>query len=258
MASFRIPPKLLRSLTSFSFHCDWERDPIFLTTIQHCLNVDTLALDLEDGRVQYSDSDLQCKPSEAGILFKFLRAPNIHHIDVSFERHETDLERQQYLDCTFVKAGDEDPYFECPRVSNGLPPIEEVDESFGRALGVFMDRSGSSQSTLRSLRLHYASIKAPTFSRMLERLDSLTHLTLDEFDLDGDCFKDTRVSSVLPNLQVLELLNLPPEYNLEHVDAFMGEEGDRSATLKATYRDPDLCCPMAESSRGHRVHLLRP
>ncbi|RXW24095.1 hypothetical protein EST38_g1766 [Candolleomyces aberdarensis] len=265
LTSFQIPPKLLSSLTSFSFRCNWEASPIILTTLQHCINVTTLTLNLEDGRLQCDDSDpfitslspnglllpklqtlrlRQWKPSEATNLFSLLKAPSIHHVDVSFERYEADFDHDQYLDCTYIKAYDEDPYFDCSRISDGDPVIYEVDESFGQALGVFMGRSGSSQPTLRSLRLHYAAIKTPALSRLLEPLDSLAHLTLDEFDLDDDCFKDSCVASVLPNLKVLELLRLPTEYSLEHADAFTGGEKVRSVTLKATHRDTELCCPL--------------
>jgi hypothetical protein len=277
LTSFQIPPGLLNSLTSFSFRCNWEASPIILTTMQHCTNVITLTLNLEDGLLQCDDSDpfirslsrnglllpklqtlylRQSQPSEAAKLFKYLKAPNIHDIDVSFEGDETDLELQQYHNGTFVKVDDEDPYFDCPRVSDGDAEILEVDESFGQALGVFMGRSGSS---LRSLRLHYASITRAALSTMLAPLGPLTHLVLDEFDLDDDCFKDIRVSSVLPNLRVLELLNLPTEYTLEHVDAFMGgDEGDQGVTLKATRRDPELCCPMHSQRKPQEATEIAP
>jgi hypothetical protein len=272
--SFQIPPKLLRSLTSFSLRCDWNASPIILATLQHCISATALTLNLEDGQLCVDDSDpliepiirsglllpqlrtlrlRQCRPSAAAKLLNLLKAPNSHHVDISFEREEVDLEREKYLDCAYGQSN-VDPYFKCRRISNE-DEIRKVDLSFAKAVGVFMGRSGSHPSNLRSLRLHYASIKAPVLSKLMESLDSLTHLILDELDLDDGCFKDSRASSVLPNLEVLELLGLPREYDLEHVDKFMlGEEGDQGATLKTTYRDPELCCPVHSHRRPSSQH----
>jgi hypothetical protein len=237
----------------------------------------TLKVDSDDGRMQWANSDpfiqslsrnglllpklqtlrlRQCEPSDTAKLFSLLKAPNIHSIDVSFEGYETDLEHQEFYEGHPGWGTYEDPYFSCPRIEYGDVDIQEVNGSFGEALGVFMCRSGSS---LRYLRLHYATITAPALSTMLASLNPLTHLVLDEFDLAGDCFKGTRVSSVLPNLRVLELLNLPTEYTLEYVDAFMGwDEGDQSVTLKATHLDPGLCCPMHSRREPQKATDIAP
>ncbi|KAJ2913838.1 hypothetical protein MD484_g6577, partial [Candolleomyces efflorescens] len=262
--SFKIPPTLLRSLTSFSFRCNWEATPIIPITLQHCVNVTTLTLNVnsDEGRMQWADSDpfikslsrnglllpklqrlriRQCEPSDAAKLFNLLNAPNIHDIDISFEGYETDLEHQDYENDDPCWIPKKKPYFNCPRIHYGDVGYYEVEESFGEALGVFMGRSGSS---LRSLRLHYATITGAALSTMLLHLNPLTHLVLDEFNLDSDCFKDAHVSSVLPNLQMLELLNLPTEYTLERVEEFVrGDEEDKGLTLRMTHIDPDVCCP---------------
>jgi hypothetical protein len=124
------------------------------------------------------------------------------------------------------------------------PAITEIDIKFGdvgdaeewqlasAALEAFFD--GKSKATLRSLRIRDTLIRGNPFISILRNLPNLTRLTLDEVEFDAGCFTGiVHSNDVASMLNVLELLELPPGFDLEPVHEFA--EG-RGIVLKSSFQ----------------------
>ncbi|KAF6742217.1 hypothetical protein DFP72DRAFT_939401 [Ephemerocybe angulata] len=54
--ALNIPPRLLQGLKTFTLHCDWEGSHI-LEMLQHCQNVESLAIDFRGASLQHDEND---------------------------------------------------------------------------------------------------------------------------------------------------------------------------------------------------------
>ncbi|RXW17808.1 hypothetical protein EST38_g8049 [Candolleomyces aberdarensis] len=237
-----LPPQLLQQLTAFHIRCNWGGTFIF-TTLQHCTKVQTLTIDLRDTELDWDEDQVfmqtiihkrlflpnlrtlrlrQAIPSAVTQIFKIFKAPRLVNLDISFEWFENDE----------------------------VPNSYDLEESFGDILWDCLDHGR--QPVLRTLRLHYVHMSPQAFARTLYRLDSLTRLTLDHVDFDDyNATQElermwaqeyvpgnprSRVWGALPNIRVLELLDLHKTFHLENT---MNELAIyyRDVHFRATYRE---------------------
>ncbi|RXW22742.1 hypothetical protein EST38_g3101 [Candolleomyces aberdarensis] len=92
------------------------------------------------------------------------------------------------------------------------------------ALEAFFDGK-SKEATLRSLCIRAAAIEEKPLINILRNLPCLKRLTLDQDELDAISFNDLMHSDgIASNLNVLELLGLPPGFNLKPARIFGGKE----------------------------------
>jgi hypothetical protein len=238
-----IPQRILKQLTTLHLRCDWGGTFLF-TALQNCTRVENLTIDLRDTELDFEEDLLfmqtmarkrlflptlhtlqlrQAIPSAVTRVLKTLKAPNLLNLDISFEWAE----------------------------NNEVPKDYNLEESFGDILWDCIDQGR--QAALRTLRLHYVSASPEAFARTLYRLDSLTRLTLDHVDFDDYAATmelermwvqnyvlgnpEPRVWGALPNLQVLELLDLQKTFDL---DVTVNESAiyNKEVFLTATYHEP--------------------
>jgi hypothetical protein len=200
-----LPLKVLHQLTCLTFASDWDGN-LGLLLLKHCHNLETLTLEISNhAPFGVISSELPnwiiCLPnlrtlrlrrlSPASVnVFRFLRTPNLVSLDI------------EPWDC----GPDSD--------------LWAVNPSFLENVPTFINQS-LCHGTLRQLSLHTWPFMDDGIATLLRALPSVTHLTLHGVR-DVTFFRNFHSPKVfLPDLEVLELLELDPRFPIKTVLAFL-------------------------------------
>ncbi|KAJ2914148.1 hypothetical protein MD484_g6268, partial [Candolleomyces efflorescens] len=208
-----LPRNLFGRLTCFTLGCDWDGTQWLEDALGQCVNLETLTIDFSGmpWSSNYEQPDTERLRAGALLLSKVqtLRLKNAHP-------GSTDI-------LNAMKA---------PRlVELGIEfqtDDEDTDWSFSDILLSFVERS-KCEATLRFfyLRFAWSNVKAQELAATLRQLPFLTHLTLqdvtwDSLDRDEDIFEQLlKQPEGLPNLEVLELLDLQPDFEIFNLLSFL-------------------------------------
>jgi hypothetical protein len=107
--------------------------------------------------------------------------------------------------------------------SNYNPEVTPEASSFVQTILDFVDRS-KCQNTLRRLSIRHCPFTDEELATLLHGLPFITHLTLENVLVKGDgtiFYKLCSPTLALPQLQVLKLLQLPPELEVGYIEHFL-------------------------------------
>ncbi|KAF6747457.1 hypothetical protein DFP72DRAFT_1149308 [Ephemerocybe angulata] len=214
-----IPRSLIEHLTNLSIHCTWSV-PHLLKLLQYCSNVKMLTIEMQHfGRALW---DLETQPLVQQYLASPLVLPNLLTLRIRKSR-DVDL-------LHLLKA---------PQLANldiEMFPLDPVkDEELAVPIATFLEQSGCAQG-FRSFRLGRCIIDAELLFTILSNLPSaLATLTLDNLvDVamhrlwklfeDNDTARG-RSDLCFPNLEKLEILEVPPGYHLDAVVDYIKSRG---------------------------------
>ncbi|RXW16320.1 hypothetical protein EST38_g9544 [Candolleomyces aberdarensis] len=200
-----IPFDFLNRLTTFVFRCDQSPFPAHLfDKLKACTNLEALTIDtpyayvwdylLEE--IRYSSVPfplllpdlhtlrLRCLPHSGKVdTLQILRLPSLINLDISFK--QVPIRRNEFGGRNLFQS---------------LEPF-------------FTKRTMNGESPLQSLRIHHAVIESSELADILDTIPTLTHLTLDSVKFDPTVLQ----SIILPELEVLKLLHMPPRFDFEGV-----------------------------------------
>ncbi|RXW23708.1 hypothetical protein EST38_g2144 [Candolleomyces aberdarensis] len=194
-----IPPNFFERLISFTIGCDWEQTTI-LSVLRHCTNVETLTIDFYGSNISHPDDS---DPLAGHILSGGLLLPNVRTLR---------LQRMPSSSTIFQ-------YIKTPSLINfnlnfGGIWLNEI--RFADRLKSFVKEQSSCEGSLRSISLQNVGFKSRQLESILRNLPFVTHVTLDNLYLEpgGNNIFFTLgqgAAEFLPNLEVLELLEMSPE-----------------------------------------------
>ncbi|KAF6754830.1 hypothetical protein DFP72DRAFT_1169836 [Ephemerocybe angulata] len=236
----KILPNLIERLTTFYISCTWS-GPHLLKLLPHCCNVETLTINFgNDGNPlrDMGDHPLVQQYSASPFILPKLRT--------LCTRLAQDL-RLLHL-------------FQAPQLVNldiGMIPTTEKasEDDFSSPITSLLERSGTAQS-LRTFQLRACFIDAGQLFSIISNLTGLTTLTLDNVKVEMDrlwkMFKDRDAAAQqwhdlsFPNLEKLEILQLPHGCQLEPIVDYIKERGPSlKFQLITSYKIPEI--------REHRV-----
>ncbi|KAJ2928532.1 hypothetical protein H1R20_g8551, partial [Candolleomyces eurysporus] len=215
---FNVPSDFLRRLTSFVFRCDQSPFPAHLfDKLKACTNLGALTIDTPF--YDYFLEEIYNSP----VWFPLL-LPNLRTLRLRWLPHSGKVDILQLLQFPSLVNLD---------ISFNQAPIRR-NEFGGRKLfqalePFFNKRAMNGESPLQSLRIHHAVIQPSELADILDKIPTLTHLTLDSVKFDPTALQ----SIILPELEVLKLLHMPPRFDFEA--AFDMHVTEKLQKLELTY-----------------------
>ncbi|RXW23502.1 hypothetical protein EST38_g2339 [Candolleomyces aberdarensis] len=207
LPSLFIPNAVLAHLKTFTLKCDWEGNNI-LTTLQSCTNLENLTLDFDsDDGVMFDEDEFNQALSKDGLVLPKLRTLRFRHV----------LEEQvcEFLD--LLNAPELEELDICGRYWDDSEKYDARNWD-----GHILAATKRGGCTLRRLRIHFVTFENKELYNLLSNLPSLERLCLENVTFDLTIFRSLKSGECLPNLEVLELLDLPTsevgnlEYSLLH------------------------------------------
>ncbi|KAJ2914140.1 hypothetical protein MD484_g6260, partial [Candolleomyces efflorescens] len=191
-----LPQSIMERLSSFTVFCDWDGTQWLQTVLSHCDNLETLTINFMAASWAYPPND-----PGSGILLPKVRTLRLQHLWMSSTDILRSLKAPKLVELDVEFADD--------------PDLEGkwVNSQFLLSL---INRS-KCDATLRTLHLRYARIRSEELANALGSVPLLTHLSLEGIIMEpGASFVDAFGTSlsrrrVLPKLETLELLRLPPD-----------------------------------------------
>ncbi|KAF6749643.1 hypothetical protein DFP72DRAFT_970384 [Ephemerocybe angulata] len=208
------------NLTKLSLTSAWPMAWI-LQIVKACTNLENLVLDYGPGVVD--DAMVPISSRNRHILLPKLSSLEMREISLRTEttcilRHMVAPSLNALEICYF---NDEEPLDKL-----SLPTMEEFCADI---LSLVPGHSGSNGVTnLQYLRFKHLPIASASLYRILSAFPTLRHLTLDSVKSDSALFRNRGPGKPLvPELEVLELLNVPPSIYPDDVCSFLIDTGDR-------------------------------
>ncbi|KAJ2930129.1 hypothetical protein H1R20_g6939, partial [Candolleomyces eurysporus] len=210
-----IPPGFFERLISFTIGCDWEQATI-LFVLRHCTNVETLTIDFYGSNISRpEDSD----PLAGQILSGGLLLPNVRTL-----RLQSMPSSSTIFQC--IKT----PSLINLNLNFGGIWLNEV--RFADRLKSFVKEQSSCEGSLSSISFQNVGLNSHELQSILRNLPFVTRVTLDNLRLKpggNDIFftLGRRGAEFLPNIEVLELLEmLPEDAPLKHLALFLAFRRD--------------------------------
>ncbi|RXW23647.1 hypothetical protein EST38_g2199 [Candolleomyces aberdarensis] len=199
-----IPRKFLEQLTSFSLSSDWEGLKWLECTLPFCTNVEELSIDFnfDDWSYDRNESGVQQR-FRSGFLLPKVRTLSLQNVYSPSLDILSFLKTPQLVDLGIEAGGG-----------------ENMDCKFAELVLEFIKRSNC-EASMRRLRLCRVQLDAEQLAGTLRGLPFLTHLTLDgvvlpledRYGNTFDILNTQAVPLILPQLEVLELLNLDFQFS---------------------------------------------
>ncbi|TEB28459.1 hypothetical protein FA13DRAFT_1711766 [Coprinellus micaceus] len=206
-----IPERLLVQLKDFALICDWGADKI-LPVLKSCSNLETFTLDVNHADfVLDPDDPWQTRKDDQAALLPKVRKLNLLRFPP---------DAAAYLQFFRTYSLEE---MELHFNGEGIHWNTTWGIAFSSYFERFIQRSQGkgSSSGLRRLTLSSLEITAKEMHRILSKLPSLTHLTLDNVRvppiLFGDLLRLKKGVAPLPNLEQLTIMTDPK--NLDFIDS---------------------------------------
>lgn len=232
----QIRPGFIESLTSFSIKCGGQHNGEWiLRLLELCINVEVLKISLDMSFSRHRISPLFKKLSAQGLTF-----PNVHTLHL---RHLNSTSIP-FLDIFKTPALDTlDLSFKPDFTFHDGEPQEALTSHFISSLTSFIHKRSQCAKTLRSLRIHHVNFEeTEEFAELLIGLPSLTHLAINRPVFMDDLFSEIQAAAdnaeeqPLPSLQILEMLQLPLDFDFNGLFAFLRSR--RSLHADSGERDP--------------------
>ncbi|KAJ2922485.1 hypothetical protein H1R20_g14603, partial [Candolleomyces eurysporus] len=183
-----IPKAFLAHLTTFTLKCDWDGNSV-LTTLQDCINLESLTLDFDSSHDIEFDFDQPLLKD--GLMLPTLRTLRFRHI-----QEESMLQILEILNAPALEELDI-----CGHLWNGSEKFSGAN--WDQHILAATKRGGCA---LRRLRIHFVAFDGKELYHLLRQLPSLEYLCLENVTFKLDIFQGLKSGSYLPKLEVLELL----------------------------------------------------
>ncbi|RXW23640.1 hypothetical protein EST38_g2200 [Candolleomyces aberdarensis] len=192
-----IPRRFLEQLTSFSLSSDWEGLKWLECTLPFCTNVEELSIDFNFDHWSHDRSENGVQQRfRSGFLLPKVRTLSLQSVSSPSLDILSFLKTPQLVG---LEIGANSANMDC---------------EFAELVLEFIKRSNC-EASMRRLRLCMVQLDAEQLANTLRDLPFVTHLTLDGVVLPlenryGNTFDilSTHIPPILPQLEVLELLNL--------------------------------------------------
>ncbi|RXW25409.1 hypothetical protein EST38_g445 [Candolleomyces aberdarensis] len=252
---------VLTNLTTFTLLCNWDGTMI-LEVLQMCHNLEDLTLDFQDWVLPYRDAPSLVQASQDGLLLPKLRILRLCHahadvVDIiQFFKTPTLAE----LDISFADTEDASNFIHMRQAQRNFPTI----------IRSLVNRSRCEKS-LRKFRLDSVNVMSDQdqLIEVLTNFPYLTHLILDNVYFDPCVLHESwhGEPTIIPRLEVLEVLHIIPHFPLNELGRFVngrGKLGNPNGALKkfvATFRKyipPDFDFGVRQSRYYTRQGLYIP
>jgi hypothetical protein len=202
---------------------------MILEALQMCHNLEDLTLDFQNWRLPYRNAPSLERVSRDGLLLPKLRALRIRNALYQFVDIIQFFKTPALAELDISLANEDLEFIH----------LREPPKNFPTIIRTLLDRSRCDKS-LRKFRLDSVNVTSDDhqLGKILANFPYLTHLILDNVYFDPLDFNEghhDERTTLIPCLEVLELLHLVPHFPLDDLQHFVQSKrksGSRSGTLR--------------------------